>query len=48
MRNAHEISVGKLEVKPLGRLKHRWEDNTTMNLKTNRVGNFGLDSPGSG
>jgi hypothetical protein len=34
MRNKYNILVGKPEEKrPLGRSKHRWEDNITMNLR---------------
>jgi hypothetical protein len=34
MRNAHKISVEKLEGKRLfGRSRHRWEDNTKMDHK---------------
>ena len=33
-RNAHRVSVGKLESKrSLGRPKHRWEDNIKMDLR---------------
>jgi hypothetical protein len=33
-RNAYRISVGKLEGKrPLGRPRHRWEDNIKMDLR---------------
>jgi hypothetical protein len=33
-RNAYRILVGKPEGKiPLGRLRHRWEDNIEMDLK---------------
>jgi hypothetical protein len=35
MRNAHKILVGKPEVKkrPLGRPRHRWEDDIRMDLR---------------
>jgi hypothetical protein len=34
MRNAYKIFGGKLEGKrPLGRHRHRWEDNTEMYLE---------------
>jgi hypothetical protein len=34
MRNKYKISVGKPEGKrPLGRSRHRWEDNIKMDLK---------------
>jgi hypothetical protein len=33
MRNAHSIFVGKIECKrPLGRCRHRWEDNIRMDI----------------
>jgi hypothetical protein len=33
-RNAYRILVGKPEGKrPLGRLRHRWEDNIEMDLR---------------
>jgi hypothetical protein len=34
VRDACRIVTGKLEVeRPLGRSRHRWEDNNEMNLK---------------
>jgi hypothetical protein len=34
MRNAYKILVGEPEVKwPVGRLRHRWEDNIRMDLR---------------
>jgi hypothetical protein len=43
-KNAYRILVGKPEGKrPLGRPKHKWEDNIR-----NRMGCYGLDSSGSG
>jgi hypothetical protein len=34
MRNAHSIFVGKPEgQRPLGRPRHRWEDNIRMDLE---------------
>jgi hypothetical protein len=34
MRNVYKISVGKPEGKrPLGKHRHRWEDNTATDLK---------------
>jgi len=34
MRNGWKILVGKPEGnKPFGRIRHRWEDNITMDLK---------------
>jgi len=45
MRNAYKILVGKPEWKrPLGRLRHRWEDN----IRRDRVGRRGLDVSESG
>jgi hypothetical protein len=42
------ISVRKPEGKrPLGRQRHRWEDNIRMDLQA-MVGRHGLDSSGSG
>jgi hypothetical protein len=32
MRNAYKIFVGKLEKRPLGISRHRWEDNIIMDL----------------
>jgi hypothetical protein len=33
MRNAYNISVGKIEVKgPLRRPRHKWDDNITVDL----------------
>jgi hypothetical protein len=45
MRNAYRIFVGKPgEKEPLGRHRHRWEDNIRMDLSEIRCV---LDSPGS-
>jgi hypothetical protein len=42
MKNAYSILVGKYERKrPLGRPRHRWEDNTRMDLR--EVGWEGVD-----
>jgi hypothetical protein len=39
MRNANQILIGKPEGKrPLGRPKHRWEDNITMDLRETGFG----------
>jgi hypothetical protein len=47
MRNVHKILVGKPRGKrPLGRVKHRWED-IRMDLRE-MVGRCGLYSSGSG
>jgi hypothetical protein len=40
MRNTYKILVGIS--------RSRWEDNIRMDLGKSRVGNCGLDSPGSG
>ena len=40
--------IGKLEEKrPLGRLRHRWEDNIKMQLQEVACGGYGLDRAGS-
>jgi hypothetical protein len=45
-RGIYRVSVGKPERKrPLGRLRHRWEDNIKMDLQE---GGHGLDLSGSG
>jgi hypothetical protein len=42
-RNAYKILVGKPERKrPLGRPRHRWEDNIKMDLKRHTMGWHGL------
>jgi hypothetical protein len=49
MRNAYFILVGKPEGKrPLGRSRHRWEDNVRMDLRERGVGVCGLDASSSG
>jgi hypothetical protein len=46
MRSGYNILVGKPEGKrPLGRPKHRWEDNISMDLREIKCG---LDASGSG
>jgi hypothetical protein len=41
-RNAYRVLAGKTEGKrPLGRLRHRWEDNIRMDLK--EIGWGGMD-----
>jgi hypothetical protein len=46
MRKVYKIWFGKSEGKrPLGRHKHRWEDNIRMNLRN--IGWKGVDSFGS-
>jgi len=47
-RNSYDILDGKREGKrPLGRTRHRWEDNIGMDLREIGVGRCGLDSCGS-
>jgi len=47
-RGVYRVLVGKPEGKrPLGRPKHRWEDNIKMDLQEVGWG-FGLDRAGSG
>jgi hypothetical protein len=42
-RNAYRNLVGKPEGKrPLGRRRHRWEDNIRMDFKRDRTGWYGL------
>jgi hypothetical protein len=42
-RNAYRILVGKPEGnRPLGRPRRRWVDNIKIDLKTDRIGWFGL------
>jgi len=46
-KGVHRVLVGKPEGKrPLGRPKHRWEDNIKMDLR--EVGGWRLDGVGSG
>jgi hypothetical protein len=48
-KNADRVLVGKPQGKGLGgRPRHRWENNIKTDLKRNRMGNYGLDSSGSG
>jgi hypothetical protein len=43
-RTAYRILVGKPEGKrPLGRPRHRWEDNIKIDLKRDRMGWYGMD-----
>jgi hypothetical protein len=43
-KNLHKIFVGKPEGKiPLGRPRHRWEDNIKMDLRVYTFGGCGLD-----
>ena len=47
-REAYRISVGKPEGKrPFGRPRHRWEDDSKMDLQEVDLG-YGLDRAGSG
>jgi hypothetical protein len=45
-RNGYRISVRKKEGK--GRPRRRWMDNIKIDLKTDRMGWYGLDQSGSG
>jgi hypothetical protein len=48
-RNTYRTLVGKPEgKKPLGRPRRSWVDNIKMDLKTDRMGWYGLDSCGLG
>jgi len=48
-RGVYRVLVGKPEGKrPLGRLRHRWEDNIKMYLQEVGCGGHGLDQAGSG
>ena len=48
-RGVHRVMVGKPEGKrPLGRPRHRWEDDIKMDLKEVGGGCGGLDGVGSG
>jgi hypothetical protein len=48
-RNAYRVLVGKPERKrPLGGPRRRWMDNIKMDLKSDRVGWYGLDRSVSG
>ena len=48
-RGVYRLLVGKLEgKKPLGRPRHRWEDNIKMDLQEVGCGGYGLDRAGSG
>ena len=47
-KGVYSVLVGKLEVKrPLGRPRHRWEDNIKLDLQE-VVSGYGLDRAGSG
>jgi hypothetical protein len=50
VRGAYNILIGRPEGRrPLGRLRHRWEDNIKMDLRGKGLGMWiGLDSLGSG
>jgi hypothetical protein len=48
-RGAYRVLVGKPEGKrPLGRLRHRWEDNIKLDIQEVEWGGYGLDQSGSG
>jgi hypothetical protein len=48
-RDVYRILVGRSEGKrPLGRPRHRWEDNIKMGLRKICIGGGELDSAGSG
>jgi hypothetical protein len=42
VRNSYKIMVGSLKGRPLGRPRHRWEDNIRMDVRK-CVGRCGLD-----
>jgi hypothetical protein len=42
------INVYKILKRPLGRPRHRGEDNIRMDLKYTELGRCGLDTPDSG
>jgi len=47
--NGYKTLARKPEPKrPLGRRRHRWEDNMRMDLKRKRMGRCGVDASGSG
>jgi len=48
-RGVYGVLVGKPEgERPLGRPRHRWEDNIKMDLQEVGLGGYGLDRAGSG
>jgi hypothetical protein len=48
-RNMYRVLVGKPEGKsPLESPRHRWENGIKMDLREIGLGEFGVDSPGSG
>jgi hypothetical protein len=48
-RGVYRVLVGTPEGKrPLGRHRHRWEDNIKMKLQEVGYGGFGVDRAGSG
>ena len=48
-RGVFRVLVGKPEgMKPLGRSRHRWEDNIKMDLQEVGCKGYGLDRAGSG
>jgi len=47
-RGMYRVLVGKARGKrPLGRPRHRWEDNIKMDLQGSGVWGYGLDQAGS-
>jgi len=47
-RGLYRVLVGKPEAKsPLGRPRHRWEENIKMDFQEVGCGGYGLDRPGS-
>jgi hypothetical protein len=48
-RGVYRVLVGRPEgKKPLGRPRHRWEDNIKMDLREMRIDGCDLDSAGAG
>jgi hypothetical protein len=48
-KNSYSVLVGKPEGKtPLGRTRRRCVDNSKMDLKSDRIGWYGVDRSGSG
>jgi len=48
-RGLYRILEGKPQsMRPLGRPRHRWEDNIKMDLREEGCGGCGLDRDGSG
>jgi len=48
-KGVYRVLVEKPEgTRPLGRPRHKWEDNVKMDLQEVGCGGYGLDSAGSG